>query len=65
MFQFSERYIEEYPTQGYTVLENIVPPSLINDLRRECDKGRAQVRVRDGGQTQRWANATVSAGVGF
>jgi len=54
MFQFSERYIEEYRTQGYTILENIVPPSLINDLRRECDKGREQVRVRNGGQTQRF-----------
>lgn len=60
MFQFSERHIEEYWTQGYTVLENVVPPSLINDLRRECDIGRDQVRLRDGRQAQRFHPGTTS-----
>ena len=53
MFQFSERHIEEYRTLGYTVFRGIVPTSMVNDLRRECEKGREQARRVNGPQTQR------------
>jgi hypothetical protein len=46
-FQFSERHIEEYNALGYTVFRGIVPPTLIDDLRRECDRAVEMVRVRD------------------
>lgn len=53
-FQFSEKHIEEYNTQGFTVFRGLVPPTLIDDLRRECDKGAAQVRAKSSGQAQRF-----------
>ena len=54
MFQFSEKHIEEFKTQGFTVFRNIVPPTLIDELREECDKAATQVRARDGANTQRF-----------
>jgi hypothetical protein len=53
-FQRSDAHIEEYRTHGYTVFRGIVPPALIADLRREADRGRAQVRERQGPQAQRF-----------
>lgn len=40
-FEFSESHISEYYQQGFTVFRGIVPTSLLRDLRREADKGRA------------------------
>lgn len=45
-FQFSESHIEEYNTQGYTVFRNILPASLVDELRRECDRAGGMVRAR-------------------
>ncbi len=39
-FQFSESHITQYFKDGYTVFRNILPLSLMRDLRREADKGR-------------------------
>lgn len=52
-FMFSDRHIDEYHTQGYTVFERILPPSLIGDLRRVSDKAVALAREQSGGQIQR------------
>ncbi len=52
-WSWSERHIEEYHQQGYTVFAAILPPSLIADLRRACDEARTLARERSGPQTQR------------
>jgi hypothetical protein len=52
-FTFSERHIEEYHTLGYTVFRQILPPSLIRDLRRVTDQAREIARAKSGGQVQR------------
>lgn len=54
MFQFSEKHIEEFHMQGFTVFRNIIPATLLTELRNECDKGVAIVRERDGANTQRF-----------
>ena len=52
-WSWSERHIEEYHLQGFTVFEAILPPSLIKDLRRGCAVARDLARERSGPQTQR------------
>lgn len=52
-FQLSDRHIEAFHTQGYTVFEQILPPSLIGDLRRVTDRARELARAEHGGQAQR------------
>ena len=52
-WSWSERHIEEYHLQGFTVFEAILPPSLIEDLRRGCATARDLARERSGPQTQR------------
>ncbi|HEX4123857.1 MAG TPA: phytanoyl-CoA dioxygenase family protein [Tepidisphaeraceae bacterium] len=52
-FPFSERQIEEYHRDGYTVFRGILPPALIAELRRVTDKGRELARARHGPQAQR------------
>jgi hypothetical protein len=52
-WSWSERHIEEYHRQGYTVFEAILPPSLIGDLRRACDAALVLARERSGPQAQR------------
>jgi hypothetical protein len=52
-FQFSERYRDEYVTDGLTVLRGIIPASLLADLRREADKAREIARQKHGAQAQR------------
>lgn len=54
MFQFSDRHIEEYETLGYTVFRGIVPPSLVEDLRRQCDIGAGRGRAEHGANCQRF-----------
>lgn len=47
-FQFSERHIEEYDRNGFTVFRGILPTALIDDLRRESERGIALARDRHG-----------------
>ena len=52
-FTFSDSHIETYHTIEYTVFRQILPPSLINDLRRVCDKAVEIAREKSGRQVQR------------
>jgi hypothetical protein len=52
-FQFCDSMFHDYRQQGYVVFRNIVPPSLLTDLRREADKARELAREIHGAQTQR------------
>lgn len=52
-FRFSERHIDEYRNDGYTVFRKILPPSLVTDLRRVTDVAREMARAQGGAQTQR------------
>jgi hypothetical protein len=52
-FSATDQHIEEYHSLGYTVFRQILPPSLIGDLRRVTDKAREIAREEGGGQTQR------------
>lgn len=52
-FSFTDRLIDEYHTQGFTVFRAILPPSLIDDLRRVCDRARDLAREKHGPQAQR------------
>ncbi len=52
-FQFSDRHIDEYHTQGYTVFRQILPPSLVGELRRVAEKARHLARQQRGPQAQR------------
>lgn len=52
-YQFSERNIHEYTDDGLTVLRQIVPSSLLSDLRAQAEKARRIARTQDGPQTQR------------
>lgn len=54
MFKFSDKHIEEYHTLGYTVFRGIIPVKLIDELRRECDRGTELVRAQSGPQAQRF-----------
>lgn len=53
-FKFSERHTEEFYNNGLTVFRGILPSSLITDLRRVTDEGRAIVRSNRGGQALRF-----------
>lgn len=59
MFQFSDKHIEEYEAQGFTVFRNIVPAKLIDELRRECERGAAVARERSGPNAQRFQPITA------
>lgn len=52
-FEFSDRLIVDYHTQGYVVLRDLLPASLLADLRRATDRGRAVARQLGGGNAQR------------
>ena len=52
-FELSERHIDEFKTRGYTVFRQIVPPSLIRDLRAASDDARRMAREKGGPQVQR------------
>ena len=49
----AEEHLMEYKKNGYTVFKEIVPLSLISDLRKETDKAREIARKLKGPQTQR------------
>ena len=52
-FAFSDHHIEDYRTQGYTVFRQILPLSLVSDLRRVCDAAKDIARREHGPQAQR------------
>jgi hypothetical protein len=52
-FQYTERRREEYCTAGFTILRDLIPATLLSDLRRETDKAREIARRKYGPQTQR------------
>ena len=52
-FRFSERHIEEWHHHGATVFRGILPASLVGELRRAADQGRALAREVGGKQAQR------------
>ncbi len=53
-FHFSERSIEDYRRDGYVVFREILPPSLIADLRRVSERGRELARAAGGPLAQRF-----------
>ena len=52
-FQFTEKHIADYHTLGYTIFQDIIPTSLLTDLRRVADKAREITRKVTGPQAQR------------
>ena len=52
-FEFSATHINEYHTQGYTVLRDLIPANLLHDLRLVADLGRPIARQINGGNAQR------------
>lgn len=52
-FEFSQQHIDEHREDGITVFRNIIPASLINDLRKEAAKALDLARSIHGGQAQR------------
>ena len=52
-FQFSEQHIADYHKLGYTVFREILPTSLIGDLRQVTDRAREIARGVTGPQAQR------------
>lgn len=52
-YQYTEQSRDEYLTQGYTILRDLMPPTLIAELRLETDKAREIARRKDGTQAQR------------
>jgi hypothetical protein len=52
-FQFSDQHVKEYHQLGFTILRDLLPASLLRDLRREADKGREIARRVRGDQAQR------------
>jgi hypothetical protein len=50
----SGQHHDDFRSLGYTVFRKVVPASLIGDLRRAHEAGRAQVRAQEGGQAQRF-----------
>ena len=59
-FQFSESHIEQYHTQGYAVFRKIVPPSLLQDLRRTLPRVRELVRKGGGLRLQPLIKADIN-----
>jgi hypothetical protein len=52
-FEFSDRFIEEYATNGAVIFRGILPSSLVSDLRRATEDARQLARDRHGPQAQR------------
>ncbi len=53
MFTFSEKHLTDYHTTGCTVFREILPVSLLSDLRKVADRAREIAREQRGAQTQR------------
>ena len=52
-FTLSDQHVEDFHTLGYTVFEQILPATLIRDLRLAADLARDLAREKAGAQTQR------------
>lgn len=52
-FAFSDQHIDQYHTQGFTLFRQILPPSLLGELRRVATQARGIARQLRGNQTQR------------
>jgi hypothetical protein len=52
-FRFSDSMIHDYRTQGYVVFRQILPPSLIRDLRQATARAQELARAKHGPQAQR------------
>jgi hypothetical protein len=52
-FRYTDRHREEYFARGYTILELLIPPALLGDLRRQAETARKLAREIDGPQAQR------------
>lgn len=52
-FKFCDSMIHDYWQQGYVCFRNILPASLVRDLRVECDKARRLAHEINGPQAQR------------
>jgi hypothetical protein len=52
-FEYTEHNREEYFDAGFTVLRDLIPPSLLTDLRIETDKARDLARKLHGPRAQR------------
>ena len=53
VFSFFDAHIEDYFTLGYTVFRQILPPTLVTDLRRSCERALELARETRGPQAQR------------
>ncbi|MCC7193864.1 MAG: phytanoyl-CoA dioxygenase family protein [Phycisphaeraceae bacterium] len=52
-FSFRDEWINQYLREGYLIFRQILPVTLLRDLRRECDKARALAHEVSGPQAQR------------
>src|SRR5687767_10190316 len=52
-FELTDEHVQQYASQGYTVLRKIIPVPLLRDLRREAEKGREIARRLQGPNAQR------------
>lgn len=52
-FAFCDRMIHQYRTQGYVIFRQIIPASLLKDLRRATARVHDIARTRSGPQAQR------------
>ncbi len=52
-FRLTDQHIQDYHSLGYTVFRGILPPSLVQDLRRATEDARRIAREVRGAQAQR------------
>ena len=52
-FRFGDLHRDEYARDGLTVLRGIIPPALVEDLRREAETARVLARREHGPDAQR------------
>jgi hypothetical protein len=63
MFELTRLDVEDYNVRGYCIMRRVIPISLLGDLRREADKGRAIAREISGESAQRLQPVKRHAGV--
>ena len=52
-FKVTDQHIQDYHTLGFTLFQQMIPASLLTQMRREADKGRHLGRQKKGPQIQR------------
>ncbi|HYF52520.1 MAG TPA: hypothetical protein VEJ63_24140, partial [Planctomycetota bacterium] len=52
-FKATQAHVDQFHRDGFTVLEQIIPVSLLGELRRSCDTAREIARQKQGPNTQR------------